>query len=95
MPRKSHFARGLQKLLDNTKTFSREEWAVALGVSPGVIAEWVEDEARPTESEVNLIIELVARCSALRPRELRVKLEQSGQLRRKSWQQLEPLTTVQ
>ena len=61
MDQKSEFASTLKDMLDATELFSRKEWALVLGVTEEVIAEWVADISVPTPYNLFMIIATIER----------------------------------
>lgn len=52
----SRFAQALKGLLDDTKLFTRDEWADILTVDEAEIEEWVEDRKLPHHSALRSLV---------------------------------------
>ena len=56
---KTVFAKALESLLDETKIFSRKEWADILGFSESHIEEWVSGTLFPSPGILRMIVDVV------------------------------------
>ena len=60
---KSPFAEALEGLIDDTRLYSRREWAKLLGIKEPAISQWLSEETIPRASNLNLIFVTVERAS--------------------------------
>lgn len=59
MPRHSPFAVVLTRLLDETKFYTRFQWANFLGTTTALIVHWANDEALPRPDQLRMILDLL------------------------------------
>lgn len=57
----------LRNLFDNTKSFSRDEWAAFLGVQQSTIEDWLSDAAIPAPTDLRRIESGIETISDIKP----------------------------
>jgi len=65
MPNTKTFGQQLRVLLDESDLFSREEWAMLLGVEPSTLEGWVDDSSLPTTDELWVIGDAISEYDAV------------------------------
>lgn len=72
---RSQFAVSLERLLDQTGLFTRDEWAQFLRISAPAISQWVNDHTIPEPDRLNMILSVLRESDDV-PKEILVEFDQ-------------------
>jgi transcriptional regulator with XRE-family HTH domain len=72
---RSQFATALERLLDKTGLFTRDEWAQFLGISAPAISQWTNDHTIPEPDRLNMILSVLRESDGV-PKEILDEFDQ-------------------